>query len=90
MGDTTYMDLEILAEMADDDYLIRISKANLNALVTFSEELTVRHWDGEKPVLLEAYGEYAVRTREDADEDNNLSELPKIGENHVVALLKDL
>lgn len=37
MGDT-YADLEILAEIADDDYLIRISKADLNILVTFNKE----------------------------------------------------
>ncbi len=89
MGDT-YADLEILAEVADDDYLIRISKADLNTLVNFNTELTIRHWDGEKPVSLEGYGEDAVRTVEDATVHNNLSELPRVGEHRLAALLEDL
>lgn len=89
MGET-YVDLEVLAEVADDDYLIRISKSDLNTLVTLSEELSIRHWDGEKPVLLEGYGEDAVRTREDAASSNNLSELPRVAEHRLAALLQNL
>ncbi len=93
---TKYVDLEILAEVADDDYLIRISKADLNTLVTFhcsariSDELVLRHWDGEHPVELEEYGENAVRTREDSTSSNNLSQLPRIGEHRLSALLANL
>jgi len=87
---TDYTDLEILAEIADDDYLIRISKADLHTLVTFSEDLTIRHWDGKKPVVLERYGEESVRTKEDASEGNNLSELPRVGEHRLAALLDGL
>ncbi len=89
MGDF-YADLEILAAIADDDYLIRISKADLNTLVTFSENLVVRHWDGEKLVVLENYGESFVRSKEDADSDNNLQNLPKVGEDRLVSLLEKL
>lgn len=77
MGVEHYIDLEILAGM-DDEYLVRISKDALNDLVTFDEALTVRHWDGDKPVVLEPYGEDAVRTREDASSNNNLAELPNV------------
>ena len=89
MGDL-YVDLEILAEVADDDYLIRISKADLNTLVTFSAKLNIRHWDGKHPVSLEGYGESAVRTGEDAVESNNLSQLPKVGESRLAVLLNGL
>jgi hypothetical protein len=89
MGDT-YADLEILAEVADDDYLIRISKADLNTLVTFSKELNIRHWDGKQPTKLEAYSETAVRTRGDTKSYNNLSKLPKVGEHRLTALLENL
>ncbi len=89
MGES-YADLEILAEVADDDYLIRISKADLNTLVTFSDELTIRNWDGEQPVLLEGYGKDAVRTREDATSSNNLSKLPRVGEHRLAGLLDSL
>ena len=77
MGEEEYIDLEVLAEM-DDEYLVRVGKDVLNALVTFDESLLVRHWDGEKPVVLEAYGETAVRTRDDAISTNNLANLPKV------------
>jgi len=89
MGDA-YVDLELLAEVADDDYLIRISKADLNTLVTFNEELSIRHWDGKHPVSLEGYGESAVRTKEDTTESNNLSQLPKVGESRLTGLLNGL
>jgi len=89
MGDT-YADLEILAEVADDDYLIRISKADLNLLVTFSKELNIRHWDGKQPATLESYGETAVRTRGDTKSYNNLSKLPRVGEHRFAALLENL
>ena len=77
MGEEEYIDLEVLAEM-DDEYLVRVGKDVLNALVTFDESLLVRHWDGEKPVVLEAYGETAVRTRDDAVSTNNLANLPNV------------
>jgi hypothetical protein len=77
MGIETYIDLEILASM-DDDYLVRVGKKDLNTLVVFDEALTIRHWDGDKPVVLEPYGEVAIRTREDASSTNNLAELPDI------------
>jgi hypothetical protein len=87
---TAYTDLEILAEVADDDYLIRISKADLRNLVTFSDELTVRHWDGKKPLVLEHYGEAAIRTEDDTSKGNNLAELPRVGEHRLAALLDGL
>ena len=77
MGEEEYIDLEVLAEM-DDEYLVRVGKDVLNALVTFDESLLVRHWDGEKPVVLEAYGETAVRTKDDAVSTNNLANLPNV------------
>ena len=77
MGVETYIDLEILADM-DDEYLVRVSKENLNSLVTFDEALTVRHWDGNKPVVLEPYSTTAVRTREDDSSENNLAELASV------------
>ena len=87
---TDYTDLEILAEVADDDYLIRISKADLHSLVTFSEDLTIRHWDGGKPVVLEHYGEAAVKTKGDSSESNNLAGLPRVGEARLAGLLAGL
>ncbi len=78
MGATVYVDLEVLAEIDNDDYLISISKKDLNDLVSFNEELVLRNWDGEKPVLLGTYGEDAVRTEGDANEGNNLSNLPRL------------
>ena len=86
MGVETYIDLEILAN-TDDEYLVRVSKDTLNSLVTFDEALTVRHWDGNKPVVLEPYGETAVRAREDANSTNNLTELPNVDVNELLALL---
>jgi hypothetical protein len=74
-----YVDLEVLAE-ADDQYVVLIEKSNFNALVRFDQELVVRHWDGQKPVVLEPYGETAVRTQEDASESNNLAALPRVAE----------
>jgi len=77
MGEEVYVDLEVLADIGDE-YLVRIGKDVLNSLVTFDEALTVRHWDGDKPVVLEPYGETAVRTREDASSTNNLASLPGV------------
>lgn len=77
MGNTTYVDLEILADLGDE-YLVRVGKDGLNALVEFDATLVVRHWDGEKPVVLEPYGDTAVRTREDARSTNNLENLPNV------------
>jgi len=78
MGEETYIDLEVLAELEDSDYLVRISKEDLNSLVDFNKRLVVRHWDGDKPVLLHSYGSQAVRTEADASEGNNLTNLPRL------------
>jgi hypothetical protein len=86
MGEEVYADLEVLATV-EDDYLVRISKSDLNTLVSFAEELVVRHWDGTHPVLLEAYGEGAVRTKEDASEENNLTDLPSVSEDDLREIL---
>ncbi len=77
MGVETYIDLEVLANLGDE-YLVRVGKDALNSLVTYDEALTVRHWDGNKPVVLEPYGKTAVRTREDASSTNNLTTLPDV------------
>ncbi len=77
MSVETFIDLEIVAD-AGSEYLVRINKEVLNSLAAFGGPLTLRHWDGEKPVVLEPYGETSVRTREDASEANNLEKLPKI------------
>ena len=77
MGNETYIDLELLARL-DNDYLVRVSKNDLNTLVAFDESLTVRHWDGNSPVVLEPYGEDAIRTREDSSSTNNLVDLPNV------------
>jgi len=86
MGEEIYVDLEILASM-DDEYLVRVSKDSLNTLVMFDDRLLVRHWDGEKPVLLEPYGETAVRTREDASRENNLEALPEVDIETILSVL---
>jgi len=77
MGKEIFLDLEVLADMGDE-YLVRISKKELNSLVTGNADLTVRHWDGNSPVVLEPYGETAVRTRDDARSTNNLASLPDV------------
>lgn len=77
MGKEVFVDLEVLADLGDE-YLVRVGKDSLSALVNFDEALTVRHWDGERPVVLEPYGETAVRTREDARSTNNLENLPNV------------
>lgn len=74
----TYIDLEILGKDNDGDFVVVISKEELARLVKFDEELVVRHWDGQKPTILENYGEFAVRTREDGSPANNLANLPKV------------
>ena len=73
MDEHTYVDLEVLASVNEDDYLVRISKKDFNRLVDFDENLIIRHWDGEQPVSLEAYGTDAIRTDGDTTKDNNLS-----------------
>jgi len=73
-----YIDTQVLAQIGDDDYLVVISKEDLARLVSFHSDLVVRHWDGEKPVILVPYGESAVRTVEDSEEANNLAELPRL------------
>jgi len=77
MGEETYIDLEVLADLGDE-YLVRIGKDVLNSLVTLDADLVVRHWDGDSPVVLEPYGETAVRTRDDARSTNNLASLPDV------------
>ncbi len=86
MGKEVYTDLEILAAVGDD-YLVRVSKSDLNTLVTFCNELVVRHWDGDQPVVLEAYGSSSVRTREDAITENNLANLPTLTEDALCKIL---
>jgi len=86
MGEEAYADLEILAAVGED-YLIRINKSDLNTLVTFADELVLRHWDGSQPVVLEPYGDSAVKTREDASEANNLANLPNVSEEDLRAIL---
>jgi len=88
MANEVYADLEILASMGDE-YLVRIGKDALNALVVFDEHLVVRHWDGEKPVILEPYGDDAIRTAGDESASNNLAELPEVGGQEVI-MLRDL
>jgi len=77
MGKEIFLDLEVLADMGDE-YLVRIGKNELNSLVTSTAGVTVRHWDGNSPVVLEPYGETAVRTRDDARSTNNLASLPDV------------
>ena len=76
MVNEVYVDLEILATMGEE-YLVRIGKDVLNTLVSFDKGLVVRHWDGEKPVILEPYGETAVRTKKDTSTVNNLEGIPE-------------
>lgn len=94
----TYVDLEVLAEVDQDDYVVRISKTDFNTLVTYAcssiaanenadAELVVRHWDGNQPVVLEAYGSTAVRTRDDFSADNNLENLPRISSRTIEKIL---
>lgn len=82
-----YVDLEILANFNGEGYLVAISKEDLHSLVSFSDELVIRHWDGGKPVIVEFYGDSAVRTRDDADEANNLVKLPRVTEEDVRSIL---
>ena len=86
MGEEVYVDLDILATVGEE-YLVRIGKSDLNTLVTFADELVLRHWDGSRPVVLEPYGDSAVRTKEDASEENNLANLPNVSENDLRAIL---
>lgn len=74
----TYVDLEILGHKENGTFVISIEKEGLAQLVGFSDQLVIRHWDGKKPIVLETYGESAVRTREDGSESNNLTNLPRI------------
>jgi hypothetical protein len=75
MGEKTFIDLDILADMGTS-YLVSISKAELRSLVSFNDSLSIRHWDGEKPLVLESYGETAIRTVDDESSENNLTNLP--------------
>ena len=86
MGEEVYADLEILATVGED-YLVRINKTDLNILVAFANELVLRHWDGSQPIVLESYGDSAVRTREDASEENNLANLPNVSEDSLRSIL---
>ena len=87
MGEETYVDLGIRATVENEDYLVVISKEDLNTLVTFSEDLVIRHWDGTNAVVLESYGDSAVRTREDASDANNLAGLPKLSSEALDSIL---
>ena len=82
-----FVDLEVLANVNGEGYLVAISKEDLHTLVSFSKELTVRHWDGNKPVIVEFYGNSAIRTRDDSEEANNLVKLPRITEEDVQSIL---
>lgn len=86
MGKEIYIDLEILANLGDE-YLIRVGKDTLNSLVVYDESLTVRHWDGRKPVVLEPYGQDAIRTKEDASNTNNLEKLPTVDADEILKFL---
>lgn len=86
MGNEVYVDLEILADLGDE-YLVRVGKDVLNTLVEFDPTLVVRHWDGERPVVLEPYGNDAVRTREDARSTNNLENLPNVDADELLTWL---
>jgi hypothetical protein len=77
MGEKTFVDLDILADMGTN-YLVSVSKAELRSLVSFDDSLSIRHWDGEKPLVLESYGEMAVRTTDDETSENNLTNLPNV------------
>ena len=84
----TYIDLEVLAEVVgEDSYLVVVSKEDLRQLVDFSSQLVLRSWDGKKPVVLEPYGDSAVRTSEDASETNNLVGLPNIKRRSISSIL---
>lgn len=85
MSEKAYVDLEVLAEVDNDDYLVVVSKSDLNTLVNFNESLVLRHWDGEKPVRLLDYGDDAVRTQADASEGNNLANLPRVRRRDILA-----
>lgn len=81
-----YVDFEVMAEVDNEHYLVKISKEDLNTLVNFDSSLVIRHWDGEKPVLLLTYGNNSIRTQGDTSEENNLSNLPRIGEDFLHSL----
>lgn len=83
-----FVDLDILAEVTgEDSYLVVIPKRDLRELVAFSPQLVIRSWTGEKPVVLEPYGDSAVRTSEDASETNNLVGLPNISQKRISSIL---
>ena len=84
----TFIDLEVLGEVTgEDSYLLVVSKEDLRQLVTFSPNLVLRSWDGNKPVVLEPYGDSTVRTSEDASEVNNLAGLPNISRRSISSIL---
>jgi len=83
-----FVDLDILASIVgEDSYLVVVSKEDLRQLVEFSSGLVLRSWDGKKPVVLEPYGDSAVRTSEDASEANNLEGLPNISRKSISSIL---
>lgn len=65
MGEEKFVDLEILSK-TDDGYVVLIDNNSLDTLVKFDECLTVRHWDGEKPVILESL-DIAAKCRNNID-----------------------
>lgn len=78
MDNEIYIDLEVLAEVEDDEYLVRISKKDLNTLILSYNSLVVRHWDGKHALVLEPYGETTIRTRGDDSVSNNFVRLPRL------------
>lgn len=84
----TYVDLDIVAEITNEDaYLVVVPKVDFRRLVSFSPDLVVRTWDGDKPVVLKAYGESAIRTSEDGSAGNNLVNLPNVSMRQVNSIL---
>jgi len=83
-----YVDLDIVAEISNEDaYLVVFPKSDFNQLVSFSRDLAIRTWDGEKPVILKTYGENAIRTSEDSSANNNLVNLPNVSMRQVKSIL---
>ena len=86
MYENTYIDFQIVAD-AGDEFVVLLEKDLLNKLVKIPG-LKIRHWDGEKPVSLVAYGDTSVRTLGDDSEENNLTELPHVNSTDFKKMLK--
>jgi len=83
---TTFIDIEVLADTGND-FVVLVDKTVLNQLSQVPG-FELRHWDGERPVSLVAYGKESVRTLGDDSEVNNLSELPRVKESDLKNMLK--